>query len=82
MTKGLFGFLIGILRSPNPNDIVTKKGMVYHFVGEDEIPNWVWRKIKKQGAEGGRFKGKKYRYIIQYECHGMYSCWKRKRGKK
>lgn len=77
---GLFDFFFGI---PN-NVLITKNGRVYYSVSEEEIPQWVWKKfgkMEKHGAETGSFKGKKFRYIIQYKGAGFYECWKRKREK-
>ncbi|NMB66561.1 hypothetical protein GYA25_00665 [Candidatus Woesearchaeota archaeon] len=72
---------VGITAS---GDLITKKGRLYSQVEEDKIPRWVWKKfesMEKRGATTGSFKGKKYRYIIQYMGGGMYNCWARKRGK-
>jgi len=72
---------IGITASGN---LITKNGRLYFQVEENKIPKWVWKKFKimeKRGATNGNFKGKKYRYIVQYIGGGMYNCWVRKRGK-
>lgn len=67
------------------NNLVTKNGEVYNSIEEDEIPNWVMKRferMEKRGALWGSFKGKNYRYIIKYEGHNGYSCWRRLRAKK
>jgi hypothetical protein len=71
-------FLTSLL-GEEPNDIFSKNGKKYNEVPEENIPKWVWKKVDKNISGYQSFKGKKYRYVVQYVGGGMFDCWRRKR---
>ena len=78
---GLWDFLFG----DSSRYIITKNGRKYKSIPEENIPSWVrkkFAKMEKRGAISGSFKGKKYRYIIQYVGRNTYECYRRKRDGK